>query len=33
MAGDISKADPVPLEDLTIEVEMLDLYCKRFGKK
>lgn len=33
MAADIKKQEPVPLEDLTIEGDMLDLYCKRFGGK
>ncbi|MCX6277986.1 MAG: hypothetical protein NT004_07800 [Bacteroidetes bacterium] len=33
MAGEISKVQPVPLEELTIENEMLDLYCHRFAKK
>ncbi|MEI6899403.1 MAG: hypothetical protein WCL00_05965 [Bacteroidota bacterium] len=33
MAVEISKNAPVPLEELTIEQDMLDLYCKRFGKK
>jgi len=33
MAGEIKKEEPVPLEDLDIEQEMLDLYCERFGKK
>ena len=33
MAGEIIKSDPVPLEDLTMEEELLDLYCKRFGNK
>jgi hypothetical protein len=32
MVGEIAKAEPVPLQDLTIEAEMLDGYCKRFGK-
>jgi hypothetical protein len=32
MAGEISKSEPVPLEDLDIEQELWDLYCKRFGK-
>ncbi len=33
MLKEIQKTDPVPLEELTIEQEMLDLYCTRFGKK
>ena len=33
MAADISKEQPVPLDELGIESEMLDLYCQRFGKK
>jgi hypothetical protein len=33
MVGEIEKTDPVPLEDLAIEEEMLDGFCTRFGKK
>ncbi|MEI6434606.1 MAG: hypothetical protein WCP32_07165 [Bacteroidota bacterium] len=33
MEGEISKVQPLLLEELTIENEMLDLYCHRFGKK
>ncbi|MEI6424953.1 MAG: hypothetical protein WCP55_22260, partial [Lentisphaerota bacterium] len=33
MADEIVKAQPVPLDDLTIEEDMLNLYCKRFGTK
>jgi hypothetical protein len=33
MAGEIGKTKPVPIEELTIEQEMLDMYCNRFGKK
>lgn len=33
MSDEIRKSDPVPLEELTLESDMLDLYCKRFGKK
>jgi hypothetical protein len=32
MAAEIVKTEPVPLEDPTIEEEMLGLYCIRFGK-
>jgi hypothetical protein len=33
MAGDIAGKAPVPIEELGIEIEMLDQYCTRFGKK
>jgi len=33
MVAEIEKTAPVPLDDLTIEEDMLDGYCKRFGKK
>jgi hypothetical protein len=33
MAGEISKESPVPIDELGIETEMLDGYCKLFGKK
>lgn len=33
MSGDISKQPPVPPVEMTIETEMLDLFCQRFGKK
>jgi hypothetical protein len=33
MAAEISKQSPVPIEELTIETDMLDGYCKLFGKK
>ena len=33
MAAEISKQAPVPIDDFSIETEMLDGYCKRFGKK
>ena len=33
MAGEIGKVTPVPMEELGIESEMLDMYCTRFGKK
>ena len=33
MAGEIGKTKPVPIEELTIEQEMLEMYCTRFGKK
>ncbi|MEI7661013.1 MAG: hypothetical protein WCK34_02385 [Bacteroidota bacterium] len=33
MAAEIGKVNPVPIEEFTIENDMLDLYCRRFGKK
>lgn len=33
MLAEISKAEPVALDDLDIEEDMLNLYCKRFGQK
>jgi len=33
MAEEISKQAPAPIEELGIETEMLDYYCKLFGKK
>jgi hypothetical protein len=33
MCNEIAKTDPVPLEELTLEEDMLDLYCTRYGKK
>jgi len=33
MADEIGKIQPVLLEELSIENEMLDMYCKRFGTK
>ena len=33
MAADIAGQAPVPIQELGIEMEMLDLYCTRFGKK
>ncbi|MFZ4522970.1 MAG: hypothetical protein ACOYNC_14770 [Bacteroidales bacterium] len=33
MSAEISKQPPVPLDELTIETEMLDGFCQRFGKK
>ena len=33
MVGEIQKSQPVPLDELSIEAEMIDGYCKRFGKK
>jgi hypothetical protein len=33
MAGEIRNVQPVPLEDLTIEEDMMDGYAKRYGKK
>ena len=33
MAAEISAQPPIPLDELGIETEMLDYYCKLFGKK
>jgi hypothetical protein len=33
MAADISGQPPVPIDEMGIETEMLDYYCKLFGKK
>jgi hypothetical protein len=33
ITGDITKQTPIPLEDLSVEEDMLKLYCKRFGEK
>ncbi|MFN8256316.1 MAG: hypothetical protein U0W24_11535 [Bacteroidales bacterium] len=33
MAGEIQKTSPVPMFELTIEMEMFDAYCEKFGKK
>jgi hypothetical protein len=33
MAADIQSNPPVPIGELTIEMEMLDGFCQRFGKK
>lgn len=33
MAADIQANAPVPIGELTIEMEMLDGFCQRFGKK
>lgn len=33
MSREIAKNDPVPLEDLTIEAELFDMYCARYGEK
>jgi hypothetical protein len=33
MSKDISAQQPIPLDEFGIETEMLDGYCKRFGKK
>ena len=33
MAGEIRKQNPIPMEELSIEGEMLDMFCKRFGGK
>ncbi|MDP1623292.1 MAG: hypothetical protein Q8M08_13245 [Bacteroidales bacterium] len=32
-AGEISKQPPVPIDELGMEADMMDLYCERFGKK
>lgn len=33
MAADIAGLSPIPIEEMTIETDMLDGYCKLFGKK
>ncbi len=33
MAAEMDKIEPVPLNELDIEAEMLDSYCRKFGKK
>ncbi|TRZ76096.1 MAG: hypothetical protein D4R97_01330 [Bacteroidetes bacterium] len=33
MSKDISAQQPIPIDEFGIETEMLDGYCKRFGKK
>jgi hypothetical protein len=33
MVGEISQQPPVPIDELGIESDMLDLYCQKFGKK
>ena len=33
MAGEITAHSPVPIEEFGIEMEMLDGYCKLYGKK
>jgi hypothetical protein len=33
MAADIVSKSPVPIEEMTIETDMLDGYCKMFYKK
>ena len=33
MAAEIAKQSPIPIEEMTIETDMLDGYCKLFGKK
>ncbi len=33
MAADIAGQPPVPIEEMGIETDMLDGYCRRFGKK
>lgn len=32
MAGEIAGQEPVPLDEMDIDGDMLDLYCRRFGK-
>lgn len=32
MVGEITKSQPIPLDELSIESDMIELYCKRFGK-
>jgi hypothetical protein len=33
MSKDISAQQPIPIDEMGIETDMLDLYCQRFGKK
>ena len=33
MAEEIAKQDPIPIEEMGIETDMLDGYCKKFNKK
>jgi len=33
MASEISRQQPVPIDEMGIETDMLDGYCKMFGKK
>jgi hypothetical protein len=33
MAIEISRQEPVPLNEFSIEAELLDYYCQKFGKK
>ena len=33
MADGIKKSQPIPLDELSIEAEMIEAYCNRFGKK
>ncbi|MEI6140381.1 MAG: hypothetical protein WCP85_14020 [Mariniphaga sp.] len=33
MVGNIKKDQPIPLDKLSIEAEMIEGYCNRFGKK
>ncbi len=33
MAAEISKQEPIPIREFSIENEMLEGYCNRFGKK
>ncbi len=33
MAGEVKNTEPVNLDELTIEADLFDLYCTRFGKK
>jgi hypothetical protein len=33
MSKDISAQQPIPIDEFGIEIDMLDGYCNRFGKK
>ncbi len=33
MAAEIAKQSPIPIDEMTIETDMLDGYCKLYGKK
>ena len=33
MADGIKKSQPIPLDEMSIEAEMIEAYCNRFGKK
>lgn len=32
MAGEMTRQEPVPLDEMDIDGDILDLYCRRFGK-